>query len=79
MAGPSGIGRGIEPLFRLRSDEMSTRGGHFGSSLVVIKVKCEEPLFRLRSDEMSTRGGHFGSSLVVIRILDLSVVRSPRA
>ena len=33
MAGPSGI----EPLFRLRSDEMDNRVTHFASSLVVIK------------------------------------------
>ena len=66
MAGPNGIGRGIEPLLRLCSDEMDNRVTHFASSLVVIKVKCEEPLFRLCSDEMDNRVTHFASSLVVI-------------
>ena len=55
-------GRGIEPLLRLRSDEMDNRVTHFASSLVVIKVKCEEPLFRLRSDEMDNRVTHFAEN-----------------
>ena len=82
MAGPQAVlrgtrfarpyrpkGRGIEPLLRLRSDEMDNRVTHFASSLVVIKVKCKEPLFRLRSDEMDNRVTHFASSLVVINKL----------
>ena len=73
MAGPSGIGRGIEPLLRLRSDEMDNGVIHFESSLVVIKVKCKEPLFRLRSDEMDNRVIHFESSLVVIKIWILAI------
>ncbi|PIR88130.1 MAG: hypothetical protein COU10_00885 [Candidatus Harrisonbacteria bacterium CG10_big_fil_rev_8_21_14_0_10_45_28] len=67
MAGPSGIegtrfarpyrpkGRGIEPLRRLRSDEMDNRVTHFASSPVVIKVIPFDPIFLAQKTLLLTR------------------------